>query len=69
LATDSDRIFPGDGDFCFRPLLERFGSLGYDGWISLELLNPTLWQAQAAQVAQVGLTALKNVLSSCRSTA
>jgi sugar phosphate isomerase/epimerase len=66
LATDSDRIFPGDGDFRFPPLLERFRSLGYDGWVSLELLNPTLWRAQAAQVAQVGLTALKNVLSSCR---
>jgi len=63
LAGDGDRIFPGDGDFRFGPILERFGALGYEGWLSLELLNPTLWQAKAAQVAQVGLNSLKRILS------
>jgi sugar phosphate isomerase/epimerase len=63
LASDADRIFPGDGDFRFGLILERFSALGYDGWMSLELLNPTLWQAKAAQVAQVGLNSLKRILS------
>jgi sugar phosphate isomerase/epimerase len=62
LAADADRIFPGDGDFRFQPLVERFRTLRYEGWVSLELFNPTLWQAKAAQVAGIGLVALKNIL-------
>jgi sugar phosphate isomerase/epimerase len=64
LATDSDRIFPGDGDFRFEPILERFRTLGYQGWLSLELLNPTLWQAKVAQVAELGLAAMKRLSGS-----
>ncbi len=62
LATNSDRILPGDGDFRLEPLIEHFRGLDYQGWVSLELMNPTLWQAKAVQVAEVGLTALRKVL-------
>ncbi len=62
LATDADRIFPGEGDFQLRPLLDHFRAIGYDGWVSLELLNPALWQAKPAQVAELGLAALRRVL-------
>jgi len=62
LATDSDRVLPGDGDFQLAPLLERFRALDYAGWISLELMNPALWKMPAAQVAGVGLTALRRIL-------
>jgi 4-hydroxyphenylpyruvate dioxygenase len=62
LATDADRVLPGDGDFRLDPIVERFRELGYDGWVSLELLNPTLWKARPVQVAEVGLTALRKVL-------
>src|SRR5205823_10948630 len=34
LATDADRILPGDGDFQLRPLLDYFRALGYQGWVS-----------------------------------
>jgi sugar phosphate isomerase/epimerase len=66
LASDADRVLPGDGDFRLEPLLERFRQIGYDGWVSLELFNPTLWQANAAQVAEIGLTAMRKVLGQAR---
>jgi 4-hydroxyphenylpyruvate dioxygenase len=62
LATDADRVLPGDGDFRLGRILDRFRALGYDGWVSLELFNPTLWKAKPVQVAEVGLTALRKVL-------
>ena len=62
LASDADRILPGDGDFRLEPLLQRFRDLGYKGWVSLELMNPTLWKAKPVQVAEIGLTALRRGL-------
>lgn len=62
LAADSDRILPGDGDFRSAEILERFRDIGYDGYVSLELMNPTLWQANAKQVAEIGFTALRRAL-------
>lgn len=63
LATDSDRVLPGDGDFRLQPLLERFRSMGYAGWISVELMNPTFWNTKPAQVADVAWTAIRRVLN------
>jgi sugar phosphate isomerase/epimerase len=68
LARDADRILPGDGDFRLQPLLERFRALGYAGWVSLELLNPVLWRTKAAQVAEVGITALRKLLGQASMT-
>lgn len=62
LADDGDRILPGDGDFRLEPLLERLRQIGYDGWVSLELMNNTLWRANPAQVAEIGYTALRKTL-------
>jgi sugar phosphate isomerase/epimerase len=62
LATDADRILPGDGDFQLGPILNHFRAIGYDGWVSLELMNPTLWQMKASQVAEIGITALRRLL-------
>jgi 4-hydroxyphenylpyruvate dioxygenase len=62
LATDGDRIMPGEGDFMLGPIVERLRAIGYDGWVSLELFNPVLWQAKAHQVAQLGMQALERLL-------
>ena len=62
LAADADRVLPGDGDFRLGPILEQFRAVGYDGWVSLELMNPTLWKAKARQVAELGLAALRRLL-------
>ncbi len=62
LATDADRIFPGEGDFRLEPIMHRLRTVGYDGWVSLELMNPSLWQAKCASVAELGLAALQRLL-------
>lgn len=62
LAADADRILPGDGDFQLRPILDYFRRIGYDGWVSLELMNPVLWKTRASHVIEVGLAALNRVL-------
>lgn len=61
--TDADRVFPGEGDFRILPLMERLRAIGYTGWVSLELLNPILWQSKPSQVAELGMTALKRYLN------
>src|SRR5438105_3656446 len=62
LATDGDRILPGDGDFQLQPILAQLQAAGYDGWVSLELLNPGLWQTNAVQVAAIGYQAVQRLL-------
>jgi 2-keto-myo-inositol isomerase len=67
LATDADRILPGDGDLPLTAILTKLHERGYDGWVSLELMNPTLWQVKPSQVAELGAEALRRVLpESCR---
>ena len=58
LARDSDRILPGDGEFQLAPILERIRATGYDGYVSLELMNPVLWAMKASQVAEMGMKSL-----------
>ncbi|HEY2249956.1 MAG TPA: sugar phosphate isomerase/epimerase [Planctomycetaceae bacterium] len=67
LATDADRIIPGDGDFRLAPVFEYLKQLGYTGAVSLELLNPLFWQIPARQVGEIGLTALRKSLGQAQS--
>jgi sugar phosphate isomerase/epimerase len=62
LAGDADRILPGEGDFQLGPIIEQLGRIGYDGFVSLEVLNPHLWQVAADRVADLGRQALRRVL-------
>jgi sugar phosphate isomerase/epimerase len=54
LASDADRILPGEGDFHLVPIVRQLRTLGYEGWVSLELFNPTLWDLKLSQVAELG---------------
>ena len=62
LAGDGDRILPGDGDFQLGPIIEHLGRIGYDGHVSLEVLNPHLWQVAPDRLADLGRQALSRVL-------
>ena len=62
LAADSDRVLPGDGDFRLGPIFDRLRTIGYMGYISVELMNPTLWNTKAAQVAELSRLALARLL-------
>lgn len=64
LATDADRVLPGDGDFALTPILKQCKRIGYDGWVSVELMNPTLWKANPQQVVEIAYTAVRNLLKS-----
>jgi 2-keto-myo-inositol isomerase len=61
--SDSDRIMPGEGDFQLKPIVQKLREIGYTGPVSLELMNPVLWQANPRQVIELGLTALERLLS------
>lgn len=61
-ASDSDRIVPGDGDLPIAPLIDHLQRIGYDGCVSMELMNPQLWQVPARQVGEIGMTALRKIL-------
>lgn len=63
LMTDSDRVFPGEGDFRLAPIVESLKRIGYSGAVSLELMNPTVWQSKPSQVAELGMTALRRTIS------
>ncbi|MFM7150765.1 MAG: sugar phosphate isomerase/epimerase family protein, partial [Gemmataceae bacterium] len=63
LATDRDRIFPGEGDFRLTPLVKKIKEMGYKGWLSLELLNPQIWQAKPSQIIELGVGSLNRLLA------
>jgi len=62
MATDSQRILPGDGDIPLGPLLTRLAHFGYQGPVSVELFNPRIWSIKPSQVAEVAYSALKRLL-------
>ncbi len=66
LASDADRILPGDGDFNLAPIIERLATIGYTGCVSVELMNPQIWEIPPRQVAEVTMTALRKLLGQAR---
>jgi 4-hydroxyphenylpyruvate dioxygenase len=61
-AADGDRILPGDGDFPLAVIVERLREIDYSGCVSVELMNPAIWQIPPRQVGEVAITALRKVL-------
>ena len=63
LMTDADRVLPGDGDFRLAPILARLRAIDYAGYVSLELMNPILWQLPPTQVTDTAARALERLLA------
>jgi 2-keto-myo-inositol isomerase len=61
-AADSDRILPGDGDFLLAPIVDRLREIQYTGCVSVELMNPAIWQIPPRQFGEVAMTAIRKVL-------
>jgi 4-hydroxyphenylpyruvate dioxygenase len=61
-AADSDRILPGDGDIPLAPVIEHLQRIGYNRYVSIELMNPQIWRIPALQFGEIGMTALRKVL-------
>jgi 4-hydroxyphenylpyruvate dioxygenase len=68
LARDSARILPGDGDIHLAAIIDRLRRIDYRGCVSLELLNPQLWQVPPLQLGEIGMTALRRILGQARMT-
>jgi sugar phosphate isomerase/epimerase len=62
LASDADRVLPGDGDFQIKPILDLLSQRGYTGAVSVELMNPTIWQMKTVQVMEIAVTSVRRLL-------
>lgn len=61
LATDSDRVMPGEGDFRLDRIVDHLLAIDYQGWVSLELFNPILWSVKPTQVVELGMKAMRRL--------
>jgi len=66
LATDSQRILPGDGDLRLDLIVSQLQQIGYLGLVSVEVFNPQLWQIPALQFGEIAMTALRKVLGQAK---
>jgi len=62
MATDSDRVLPGDGDIALTPLVQRLREINYAGYVSVELMNPQIWQISPRSFGEIAMTALRKTL-------
>ena len=53
--SDADRVMPGDGVGPLKEIERLALAQGYEGFVSLELFNPALWEQNPAEVARIGL--------------
>lgn len=56
---DHSRVLPGDGHLDLTQWLRNLQTIGYDGWLSLELFNEKLWAQDPLDVAKLGLAKMK----------
>lgn len=61
-ARDADRILPGDGDMPLGPIIDHLRQINYRGPISIELMNPQIWQVPPRQFGEIGMTSLRKIL-------
>ena len=62
LAADGDRILPGDGDFHLQPIVDHLKAIDYRGAVSIETMNPQIWEIPPRQFGEIAVTALRKVL-------
>jgi sugar phosphate isomerase/epimerase len=52
---DRDRVYPGDGVAPLDTIMQSLHAIDFNGYLSIELFNPTYWQQDALEVARVAL--------------
>lgn len=60
---DPDRVMVGDGCIDLRREFRILHEIGYQGTVSLELFNPSLWQQDPAEVLKLGYERIQALLS------
>lgn len=59
---DRDRVYPGDGVAPLADILQTLRAIDFDGYLSIELFNPTYWQQDPLQVAKLALNKAQAVV-------
>jgi 4-hydroxyphenylpyruvate dioxygenase len=62
MASDAERILPGEGSSAPQALLARLETIDYQGGVSVELMNPALWRVPPRQFGEVAMTSLRRLL-------
>ena len=62
MATDADRILPGEGSSPPDPLLTRLREMNYSGSLAVETHNPLLWSVPPRQFGEIAMTAVRRLL-------
>ena len=62
MASDADRILPGEGSSPLDPLLTRLREIAYSGSLAVETHNPQLWNVPPRQFGEIAMTALRRLL-------
>jgi sugar phosphate isomerase/epimerase len=52
--SDSDRVYPGEGNIPLDEMFAALGEIGYSGPVSLELFNAAYWAQDPYEVARIG---------------
>ncbi len=52
LLTETARVLPGEGVADLDALLDALSKVGFSGPLSLKVLNPRLWERDAAEIAK-----------------
>jgi sugar phosphate isomerase/epimerase len=60
--TDAQRVFPGDGAAPLPDIFRSLRSIGFNGYLSLELFNAGYWSRDATEVARIGLEKARVIL-------
>jgi sugar phosphate isomerase/epimerase len=56
---DKDRVYPGDGVAPLADIFATLRAINFDGYLSVELFNPTYWQQDPHEVARTALAKMK----------
>lgn len=54
-VTDAHRVYPGDGIAPLDQILRTLHSIGFNGYLSVELFNRTYWKESPLKVAQTAI--------------
>ncbi len=59
--TDANRLYPGEGVIDLQAFASTLRNIGYDDYLSLELIRPEYWKQDAEAVAARGRESLKQI--------
>jgi 2-keto-myo-inositol isomerase len=59
VQEDSDRVMPGDGVVDLKFYCDQLASIGYNGYLSLELFREDLWAKDPLEVAKLGIEKMR----------